>query len=172
MIDPTVELVWLRRGAWALGTIKQDNRARGMAERQIWKLLQALHVLLTLKVPQKVKVLGYRIAFEKMYILWLKSLGWMHQQTFENIGDSEFGIIERWLREATWVRQHCYEQTFNEIEADMDRNKEAEAKEADLLDRSRLREAYRIGFRRPVSVLSAGIPQRGEYDRNGIIKVA
>ena len=159
MIDRSAELVWLRRGCWALGTVKHDNRARGKAEKQMYELLESAGTLNRSKVSIAVRRAAREQVLHKLGLLNLRRQGWLHQQTFPDLYDSELGVIERWFREAVWVRQHCYEQTFNQIEADLDRNPEAEAKLADLTDRARLNEAYRIGFKRPVSVLSAGIPQ-------------
>lgn len=173
-IDPTAELVWLRRGVWCLGLVKQDNRARGRAEKMMDKTLAAVEYVVNhtrLAGPQFRAVTRAKIG-EKLAMLRLQRQGFMHQQTFPKLRDAELGVIVRWFREAIWVRENAYESTLREYEELLENDPVSKAKEAEMLDRARLRDAWRWGFRHPKSITSAGIPNhpssRTRYDSNGI----
>ena len=87
--------------------------------------------------------------------------------------DTELGLIERWFREASWTMQHCYNETWKAAEEQTEVRPEHEQRMANTLDRARLKEAWRMGFRNPVSVRQPGMPGKpsqgaGLYDANGI----
>lgn len=174
-IDPTATMIWLRRGVWALGTMKPDSRRRNEAEQALSDLNKAGKALAGCP-SRRIFEIAIRAWGDKVAWTELKRQGFVHQLTFRPRETPECELAaaaERWLKEATWVRQHSYEATWRALEREMERDVDAEQAEANMLDKARLRDAWRMGFRNPTSVRSAGIPglkRPGtiDYDPNGV----
>lgn len=166
-IDPRSALVWLKRGVWALGTIIPHVDRRAEAERALEQLQKAGKAMA--KCPsRKVYRLAMEVQASKVALWRLKLQGFVMQRTFD-CGDSELpGLTERWLREATWVRQHCYESEWNRLESELERDQDAEQRETEVLNLARLRDAWRMEFKRPVSTTVTTTIPRPAYDPNGI----
>jgi hypothetical protein len=172
-IKPTAELVWLRRGQWCLGTVNSDSPSRIHALKSLELLYLAADALDRAKLSGPFRRAASRKWGDKVAFQRLKLQGFIDQQTFPPLLDTELGLIERWFREASWTMQHCYNATWRAAEAQTEVQPEHDAKLANVTDRSRLREAWRMGFRNPVSVRQPGLPWKpspgaGLYDSNGI----
>lgn len=152
-IEPKVELVWLRRGAWALGTYSPDPFRQAEAKRSL-KALNGPGLTRGYSTSPQSWDLAVRAHGDRMAMTWLKAQGYLHQQTFDMRRHSEaavFGVMENWLREAKWVQQHEYEEAWRALEAAQVENHGEKERIADLIDHARLREAYRMEYKRPVS---------------------
>lgn len=156
-MDPSIELHWLRRGEWALGGYKPNAHRRKQSERTL-AVLESCGRTLDANFRDVSEFRAAIVAWgDKMAYERLKLQGFVHHMTFPG-WLCEFGIMETWLREALWTKQHVYEWGMREMEASLEKNPEAESRAKDLTDRSRLREGWRMGFKNPKSVVSAGIP--------------
>jgi hypothetical protein len=154
-IESTIELVWLERGAWCLGTYMPDARRIGEAQRALGFLtgpgLVAAQVQDAAQIREATRMHAARVAMTR-----LKCQGFLHQQTFDMRRHSEpavFGLMEQWLCCAVWVRQHEYEAAWRAWEAAQVENEGEEARIANLTDHARLKAAYRMQFKRPVSTV-------------------
>ena len=157
LIEPSAELVWLRRGQWCLGTVKRDTMHVAVAQRSYEILTKAGEAIDRSNTPaefreQAVRIYGDKIAFQR-----LKMQGFVDQVTFAPMSDAQMGLIVRWLKEAKWVKQHAFNQMMNAMEHSLDVNPESDAKMKELTDTARLTDAWRHGFRRPKSFTRTGL---------------
>lgn len=148
-IDDAAELIWLRRGAWILGTYKPNSERREQARRAIDSLSGPA---LTQGYTESKRQFEFRRTQhgDKLAMYQLKYQGFVEQKTWEvrrrYAETVAFVFMERWLRVAKWVQQHHYEEFWRAWDRAQEQNEQEEAKIAETRDRSRIREAWRMGF--------------------------
>jgi hypothetical protein len=151
-IDDSVCVVWLRRGAWLLSTVTPNEHRMHAAGTTRAKLhYSSLPFLATTRdqFEMACQRWGNREAMTR-----LRMQGVVEQKTFECSQYADHVVwaeMELWLRAARWVRQHHYEAYWRAMDEAQEKNDDEEAKLSSLLDKARLREAYRMGFKNPVS---------------------
>jgi hypothetical protein len=150
--DPNVVVIWLRRGAWLLGSVlpnRHRQESAGSTRAKLWASSLAFVCTDRATLERGQQRWGDREAITR-----LRAQGVVEHQSFAADAYSEhvlWGKMETWLRYAQWIKQHCYEEYWRAMDADQERNEQDEEKLGQLLDKSRLREAYRMGFTNPVS---------------------
>lgn len=144
-IDPTVELVYMGGGAWALGSVCRNGLRDEVGLRKVRMAMTT--------VPQHRAAAGRLRAMLWEGKLLLQGFGLI--ETFKGDPDSR---VEEYLRQRTYCWASELDAAWRRIMDNDARSPEAE-KEAELerystmIDEKRLREAYRWAFKRPVSII-------------------
>jgi hypothetical protein len=157
-IHPAATLLYHGRGKWGLYLYAPDAERQGQARVRLDHLNRAAQPTLSATAPEK-RAHKERLLAGVYAVTDRVRQGFQLVRVFEQ-NDADSRIVE-WFRQADWKYRNL---SANELEADFARRSgergeddETPASKA-LTDPDRAKEAWRWAFKRPVSVLSAGIP--------------
>lgn len=144
-IDPTIELVYMGGGAWALGSLERNGIRDRVGARKVAMATTARPA--TKQAARRIRAM-----------LWegrLLQQGFGLIETFKGEPDSR---IEEYLRERTYCWATQLDSLWRRIMADDMRSAESEEQAelehySTMIDERRLRDAYRWAFKRPVSII-------------------
>ena len=157
-IHPGATLLYHGRGKWGLYLYEPDAHRQGEARVRLDHLNQATQPALAATPPERRPKKEQLLA--GLYAVTDRvRQGFQLVKVFEQ-NDADSRIVE-WFRQADWkyrnLTDSALEQDFARRSGERGEDDETPASKA-LSDPDRAKEAYRWAFRRPVSVLSAGIP--------------
>lgn len=142
LIVPTAELVYMGEGMWLLGSVERTNLRERAGRYKIQRARSA-------------QIRSRRDLARWRYVAWegeLLTQGFAPIKVFE--GDPDSRIVE-YLREREYNWARDLDDAWKRVVYDRDDDEDAEldALHTSLVDEKRLMEAYRWGFKRPVSII-------------------
>lgn len=157
-IDPNAVLLYHGRGKWGLYLYAPDVERQAGARARLDALNRAAQPTLAATAPEKRARKAELLA--GLYAVTDRvRQGFQLVHVFEQ-RDADSRIVE-WFRKADWkyrnLNDAALERDFAERAGERGEDEMSPSEKA-LTDPDRAKEAYRWAFRRPVSVINAGVP--------------
>ena len=157
-IEPTATLLYHGRGKWGLYMYAPDATRQWEARVRLDSLARVAPAALAASAPEKRPAKEHLLA--GLYAVTDRvRQGYQLVRVFEQ-HDADSRIVE-WFRQADWKYRNlsdaALERDFSARAGERGEDDDTPASKA-LTDPDRAKEAHRWAFKRPVSVMSAGIP--------------